>query len=121
MGLLFQERTVRSEQRGPFASGEYVNGNRKLEIHFRYSLGLVTYHFGEMSVNHESYMRVLLGEKGGNKYPSFSDEPLSAFEDLAYDLRNFATAFLTGDFEAFHRFAMAAEELKKISGIARLP
>ena len=106
---------------GPFASGSYVNADRKLEIHFRHSLGLVTYHFKHASIDHESYMRTLLGEGRGNKYPGFSDDPLAAFHDLAYDIRNFATAFLKGDFERFASSATAAQEWKKIPGIARLP
>jgi hypothetical protein len=106
---------------GPFASGSYVNADRKLEIHFRYSLGLVTYHFKHASIDHESYMCSLLGEKRGNKYPGFSDDPLAAFHDLAYDMQNFAVAFLEGDFERFANYASAAEQWKKIPGIARLP
>ncbi|MGH9675545.1 MAG: hypothetical protein ACRD36_00460 [Candidatus Acidiferrum sp.] len=120
-GFSFNAGPLGQSSGGPFASGAYLNGNRKLEIHYRWSLGLVTYHFGKTSIDHESYMRVLLGEKGGNRYPGFSDEPLCAFEDLAYDLKNFATAFLSGDFEGFQRSAIAAEEWKKIPGITRLP
>jgi hypothetical protein len=106
---------------GPYASGIYTNADRKLEIHFRYSLGLVTYHFKHASIDHESYMRALLGEKSGNKYPGFSDDPLAAFHDLAYDMQSFAGAFLKGDFEQFADYATAAEQWKKIPGIARLP
>jgi hypothetical protein len=106
---------------GPYASGTYVNGERRLEVHYRFSLGLVTYHFGGESIDHESYMRALLGPKGGNRYPSFSDEPLDAFEGLAYDLENYATAFLKGDFDGFVRCVMAAKEWNSIPGFARLP
>ena len=105
---------------GHYASGAYVNAGRKLEIHFRFSLGLATYHFGQTSIDHESYMRALLGDEGGNRYPGFSDDPLAAFSDLAHDLRNFATAFLDGDFKRFAAHAAAVEEWKKIPGIARL-
>jgi hypothetical protein len=106
---------------GPYAGGVYSNGDRKLEIHYRYSLGLVTYHFGETSLDHDSYMRALLGKAGGNRYPGFSDDPMAGFRDLAYDLRNFAGAFLSGEFKEFASCAMAAEELKKIPGFVRLP
>ena len=106
---------------GPYASGAYVSADRKLEIHYRYSLGLVTYRFGQAYMDHESYMHVLLGDKRGNRYPGFSDGPLAAFRDLAYDVQNFATAFLEGDFERFSSCAVAAEQWKKIPGIARLP
>ncbi len=120
-GFVFEEGASGSSCAGPFASGVYINGDRRLEIHYRWSLGLVTYHFGKTSIDHDSYMRVQLGPEGGNKYPGFSEDPLSAFRDLAYDLRNFATAFLTGDFKEFSRCAIAAEEWKKIPGLARLP
>ena len=106
---------------GPYAFGSYVNTDRRIEIHFRHSLGLVTYHFGEASLDHEAYMRALLGDAGGNKYPGFSDNPLDAFGDLADDLQSFAGAFLNNDAEGFMRCVAKAEELKKTSGFARLP
>jgi hypothetical protein len=106
---------------GPYAFGSYVNSDRRIEIHFRHSLGLVTYHFGEASLDHEAYMRALLGDAGGNKYPGFSDNPLDAFGDLADDLQSFAGAFLNNDAEGFMRCVAKAEELKKTSGFARLP
>src|SRR5215472_12168733 len=39
---------------GHFASGGYVRDERRLELHFRYSLGLVSYHFRELTASHES-------------------------------------------------------------------
>jgi hypothetical protein len=50
---------------GRYAFGSYVNKDRRLELHFRFSLGLVTYHFGKNSLDHESYMRALLATAGG--------------------------------------------------------
>ena len=120
-GFSFKEGPAARSCGGPFASGTYVSGNRTLEIHFRFSLGLVTYHFGERSLDHESYMRAVLGNAGGNRYPGFSDDPISGFENLAYDLEKFATTFLRGDSKEFARYADAAEEGKKIPGLARLP
>jgi hypothetical protein len=66
-------------------------------------------------------MRAALGNAGGNHYPGFSEDPISGFENLAYDLQHFATAFLTGDFNEFARYVTAAEAWKKIPGFARLP
>src|SRR5262252_3101512 len=82
---------------GSYAVATLASGKRKLELHYRHSLGLVTYHFGEMALSHEEYMYALLGPKGGNKYPCFSDEPFEAFRGIAHDLEKFAIAFLTGD------------------------
>jgi hypothetical protein len=120
-GFSFKDERSGPSSGGPYASASYVNGDRKLEVHYRWSLGLVTYHFGEETIDHESYMHVLLGTNGGNKYPGFSDDPIDGFKGLAYDLENFATAFLKGNFEEFSRFAAAAREWKKVPGFARLP
>jgi len=120
-GFSFKEGPAGVSSGGPSASGVYVNENQKLEIHFRFSLGLVTYHFGPTSLDHESYMHALLGTNGGNKYPGFSEDPFDAFKGLASDLENFATAFLNGNFEEFSRCVKATEERKKIPGFARLP
>jgi hypothetical protein len=120
-GFTFQQGSSGASSGGESANGAYVNGNRKLELHYRFSLGLVTYHFEKASLDHTSYMRVLLGDKGGNKYPGFSDDPLAAFESLAYDLEHFAAAFLEGNFDEFARVVAVAEEWNKIPGFARLP
>jgi hypothetical protein len=120
-GFSFKEGPAGPSSVGPFASGTYVNGNRSLEIHFRFSLGLVTYHFGRTSMDHESYMRAILGKAGANRYPGFSDDPMSAFTNLAYDLESFAGAFLNGDSNEFARCAAIAEKWRKTPGFARLP
>src|SRR6266851_3186058 len=117
----FAEGQAGPSSGGPFASGVYVNGHRRLEIHFRHSLGLVTYHFDGRSVDHECYMRAVLGDAGGNRYPGFSEDPLSAFKNLAYDLESFAAGFLNGDSKEFARCVSVAEEWKKTSGFGRLP
>lgn len=105
---------------GHFATGSYVNGERRIELHFRFSLGLVTYRFGSASIGHEAYMRVLLGPGGRNKYPGFSDEPLDGFRGLAYDLESHAKAFLSGDTTEFARCVERARKEEALSGFARL-
>src|SRR5260370_7390063 len=90
-GFSFKDGPTGRSSGGHYASGVYVNGNRRLEIHFRYSLGLVTYHFGQTSLDHESYIHALLCTTARNKYPGFSEDPLDAFTWLAYDLEHFAT------------------------------
>ncbi len=95
----------KSSSGGDFACGQYVRDKRGLELHFRYSLGLVTYHLATATVSHHSYMHELLGAAGGNKYPDFSDEPLDGFRNLAFDLENFAADFLSGNGEVLVRAA----------------
>jgi hypothetical protein len=90
---------------GDFAGGSYVRGARRLELHFRHSLGLVTYHLGETSLDHTAYMRAVVGPKGGNQYPGFSSDPLDSFRHLAHDLGKFCQSFLAGPDEEFNGIA----------------
>jgi len=105
---------------GDFASCKYVKGNRILEIHFRHTLGLVTYHIGPDSLRHEIYMRALLGKNGGNRYPCFSDDPLDGFRILRSDLENYCSDFLEGSREKFRQCLAEARAAKKLSPLERL-
>ena len=67
---------------GHFAVGDFIRGDRRLELHFRQSLGLVTYHVGGARVSHSRYMEEL-GVRERAAYPGFSEEPLDGFRDLA--------------------------------------
>jgi hypothetical protein len=98
---------------GRFAFGKYVRGDRSLELHFRYSLGLVTYHIGESRLDHESYMRSL-GVYGKNSYPDFPTDPLESFQSLAQDLARYCADFLTGDGAEFHQHAAKLRNEPKI-------
>ena len=106
---------------GPFAQGVYTNGTRKLELHFRHTLGLVRYHFGNLSMTHDSYMYAVLGPQGGNRYPGFPENPLLAFENLKSDLENYSSAFLVGDEKEFARCAEIAKKRESIVGLGRIP
>ena len=94
---------------GPFASGTYERGGRKLELHFRTSLGLVTYHIGGDHIGHRDLMRAL-GRLEDAAYPGFSDDPLAGFRDLRQDLERFGGAFLEGQDLSLKRAAREATE-----------
>jgi hypothetical protein len=85
---------------GWFASGSYQKGDRRLQLHFRQSLGMVTYFLGADRLDHETYMR-LLGVYGRNLYPDFPQEPLDSFRHLASDIESFCADFVSGDSEQF--------------------
>jgi hypothetical protein len=93
-GFEFHLRGVENGSGGKSAWGEFVRNDRRLELHFRFSLGLVRYHVRRWSASHESYMREL-GVWSQCRYPGFSEKPVDAFHDLAHDLK-FADDFLTG-------------------------
>jgi hypothetical protein len=105
-GFRFQFREAGKGSGGNFAWGEFVRDDRRLELHFRQSLGLVRYHIGNQSASHESYMREL-GVRSQCRYPGFGEEPSAAFHDLAHDLR-LADDFLSGS-AAVLRTAAAKE------------
>ena len=93
-GFNFEIRGTGSSSGGTFAWGEFVRGNRGLELHFRYSLGIVRYHIADQSASHETYMREL-GAWADCRYPGFSEDPMDAFRNLAHDL-TVAEDFLFG-------------------------
>jgi hypothetical protein len=79
---------------GKSARGEFVRKDRRIELHFRRSLGRIRYHVRRWSASHESYMREL-GTWTECRYPGFSENPIDAFHELAHDLK-FAEDFLSG-------------------------
>ena len=104
---------------GSFASGEFRRGNRRLELHYRYSLGLVTYHVGNLALSHEDYMWSVLDGRWRSEYPGFSKELLDDFRHLRADLEHHCTDFLGGSDAAFESHFQRAEVLKKTT--SRLP
>ena len=89
---------------GRFASAEFRRGDRRFELHFRYSLGMVTYHLGSKSISHEEYMCSVLERPHQSHYPGFSSNPLDAFRDLRLDIENYCGEFLEGtDVSILHR------------------
>jgi hypothetical protein len=104
---------------GSYATGEFRRGNRSLELHYRYSLGLVSYHVGDLVLSHEDYMWSILGGRWKSAYPGFSKEPLDAFRHLRADLEHHCIDFLAGSDGDFASRVQQAEELKKTA--SRLP
>ena len=104
-GFSFELRGEGTGSGGVFAWGEFVRADRRLEVHFRHSLGEVQYHVRQHSVRHEPYMRTL-GVWSQCRYPGFSKEPLDVFEDLSHDL-GFASDFITGDATALIAASLA--------------
>ncbi len=93
-GFQFILRDAGQSSGGDFAWGEYVRGDRRLVLHFRFSLGLVAYHAGDMHVSHDWFVRAVRGAAGS--YPGFSDDPLDGFRHLRHDLEECGGPFLHG-------------------------
>jgi hypothetical protein len=111
-GFDFVFRAAGKGSGGLFATGDFIRDERRLELHFRESLGLVRYHIGTSSAAHETYMREL-GVRHECRYPGFSDDPLVAFHDLAHDLK-FAADFTTGDANMLLRAAAVEAQVRPV-------
>jgi hypothetical protein len=107
-GFKFRFRRAGKSSGGDYAWGEFIRADRRLELHFRGSLGLVRYHVDDKSASHEFYMREL-GVSDRCQYPTFSNDPMIAFEGVLHDL-GFADDFLDGSAERL-RQAAANEEV----------
>lgn len=119
-GFVFELEAHAKGSGGWFASGCYRRGDRTLELHYRHSLGLVTYHIGRESLDHETYMR-FVGAFGRNQYPDFPKEPLDSFRHLASDISMYCSDFVTGDGSSFvswaERFKKAPNMFKGVGAI----
>lgn len=104
---------------GTFAFGQFRRGERRLEIHFRYALGMVSYHLGPCSMSHEDYMHAVLGKRHASKYPGFSNQPIDAFRDLLSDLEEHGADFLNGTDDCLLQRIEQANHLAKSA--PRLP
>jgi len=103
------------------ASGEFRRERgaelRRVELHFRYSLGLVRYHVNDVSLSHSDYMRAVNAK---NRYPGFSDDPLDGFRDLLHDLESYAGDFLGGPGDEFARCVQEAKRFNALPGFKRM-
>ncbi|QQS52457.1 MAG: hypothetical protein IPM71_06910 [Bacteroidota bacterium] len=77
---------------GDFAHGQFINEDKTIDLHFRWSLGLVSYKINDLILSHEDYID-LVDKHGQNKYPNFSDDPLDAFRCLLIDLKDLLNDF----------------------------
>lgn len=95
-GFVFEVLGSGEGSGGTYAFGQFQRGERKLEFHLRYSLGMVSYHLGPRSMSHEDFMHAVLGKRHASKYPGFSDQPIDGFRHLLADLEEYGTDFLNG-------------------------
>jgi hypothetical protein len=122
-GFEFIQSDEGVDARGPFASGEFLRGDRRLELQVRSSLGLVRYHFGDESLSHEDLVRgvrALEGISEEGQYPGFSTDPMAGFRHVRHDLDRFGAVFLRGGAKAFRALKKWVNKHGKKSGFAGL-
>ena len=108
---------------GAFASGEFLRGDRRLELQVRSSLTLVRYHFGDEPLSHEDLVRgvrALEAIKEEGQYPGFSSDPMVGFRHLRHDIERFGAIFLRGGAKAFRALKKWVDKHPKKSGFAGL-
>jgi len=112
-----------SSSGGQYASGEFLRGDRRLELHLRWSLGLVKYRVAGRSLTHADYVRAVqaTGATAQAEYPGFSDDPVDAFRHLAHDLEHFGQVFYDGSEAAFAALHTWVGEHPRATGLAALP
>jgi hypothetical protein len=118
-GFVWGDEQSGTSSGGPFSSGSYIRGDRRLELSFRWNLGLVRYCVGGTSVGHEDYMRYL-GHRATARFPGFHSDPLVGFTRLADDLRDYGGDFLFGNAASVAE-AAAAASVRAERGVARRP
>jgi hypothetical protein len=122
-GFRFTQLDSGSSSGGAFARGEYRRGDRFVELHFRQSLGLISYHVGSASLGHEEYVRAVraidhIAE--ASAYPGFFKDSISEFRALADDLRRFGPRFLAGTDDDFQELQEWVDQHPKSTGLAAL-
>ena len=122
-GFIFIDAGEDLDSHGPFASGDFLRGDRRLELRVRSSLGLVRYHFGDYSLSHEDLVRGVRGTEriaGPSEYPGFSEDPMAALRHLRADLERFGAVFLSGGAKAFRALKKWVDKNPRKSGLAAL-
>jgi hypothetical protein len=122
-GFEFIETDDGTTNGGTFASGEFLRGDRRLELHVRSSLGLVRYHFGNEALSHDDLVRGVralqaISEEG--QYPGFSSDPMAGFVHLRHDIERFGAIFLRGGAKAFRELKKWVNKHPRKSGLAGL-
>ena len=102
---------------GNSAGGAFVAGNKRLELHFRYSLGWVSYQIGAHKINHVDY---ITAQGGKGRYPGFSKKPIDAFRNLADDLRKYGALFFNKETAPFEDLAKELKANPPIKGFKAL-
>lgn len=122
-GFAFVETGSGRSSGGHYASGEFRRGDRRLELHVRRSLGLVTYHVGDATLRHEDLTRAVAAIRQcreSAQYPGSSDQPLDGFRHLAADLVQFGRVFARGTAEEFLELVAWVQRHPKPTGLAAL-
>lgn len=98
--------------------GRFFSKTKRIELHFRGSLGFVTYFNGDLEISHTDYID-LVDKHGQNKYPNFSENPLDAFHCLLWDLQNLLNDFTENNAKVFRQKSSQIKKQQQLLEQAR--
>jgi hypothetical protein len=132
LGYVFEADGYAVSSGGPFASGFFVNGEKKIGLIYRSfsGLGSVNYECRQSAVSHSDLMRYLGKEDqsklkyDSKKFSSYAREEGDVLDALIHDIQSFEIDLLTSSSEQFYRALRkinkshnASEASKVVNGI----
>jgi hypothetical protein len=94
LGYVYERTNSGAGSGGSYAVGRYTQAERAIELHCRYSLGIVRYLIGDDAVDHRDWVG-FLGVRSA--YPGYSDTAVGGFEHLAEDLAGVCAPLVRGE------------------------
>jgi len=107
-----------ADKGGTSYSARFVCPPRSVELNHLYSLGPVIYSIRDFSIEHTFYVQAL-GLAAGARFPCFTDDSVSGYSALLYDLENFLSPFFTGAEDDF--ISIAAQYMQRQQNDSRDP
>jgi hypothetical protein len=113
VGYQFQFEQDGTGSGGHYAYGRFINGDRSIELHQRWGLGIVNYQIGDLAIDHSSYLAGLGVDRDSHYLWLRLELGIERYNGLLQDLQEFCDDFLTGDADQWRKIAMAHAEAEK--------
>jgi len=95
-GFIFHFQNSGRGSGGNFAWGKYVRGDRSLDLHHGWGLGIIQYNIADLSIDHSAYLKSLGVDNESDLLSTPLESGLDRYHALRSDLENFCSDFVTG-------------------------
>jgi hypothetical protein len=95
-GFTFHFQNAGRGSGGNFAWGKFVRGDRSLDLHHRWGLGIIQYNIADLSIDHSAYLKALGVDNQSDLLSTPLESELDRYRSLRSDLENFCSDFLAG-------------------------
>ena len=95
-GFIFHFQNSGRGSGGNFAWGKYVRGDRSLDLHHRWGLGIIQYNIADLSIDHSAYLNSLGVDNESDLLSTPLESGLDRYHALRSDIENFCSDFVTG-------------------------